>query len=159
MCKKNHYERKNMFNLNTKLTIEFTLFFSLITPSLQSIAEPTITAVSKAGNIVEITLSNSDNFMVGALPYVLKIGDTTLRKSRNPSGGDENILIFSIPSDAFDQLNEDDLVDLGYGEIETITGKSTLAQQKTSAQSHAGSKHRWSLGGFKKQHLLNKNNK
>ena len=153
-----------MFNFKKKLIIKFSLLSSVIILSSQTIAEPTITSADKVGDIIELTVNNSNDFSVGALPYVLKIGDSVFKKSRSPSNGDLNTLIFLIPSDTFDQLKEDDLVNLGYGDVEdnlvdldeVSAGKTIKNGQKTSAQS-LNPKRKWALGGFKKQQLSSKN--
>lgn len=159
-----------MFNFKKMAIMKIGLISSLITLSSQSIAAPTITSAIEVGDTVELTVNNTDDFSVGALPFVLKIGDTTFKKSRAPSSGELNTLIFLIPSDTFNQLNEDDLVNLGYGGIEddladlnnsntaSTTKRTTLSQQKSSKQ-RDGSKRKWALGGLKKQQLLNKKNK
>ena len=156
-----------MPNRRTATIARISLLFSVLAVSQQSFAELTITSVTEADDTIELTVRNTDNFTVGALPYVLKIGDARFRRSRSPSDGALDTLIFLIPRDTFNQLNEGDLVDLGYGsvddnlaaqasQISKNSNRTSANQQLQNQDQGLHSKRQWAMGRFNKKKLLSK---
>lgn len=140
-------------NVN-KLYRASLLLVVLLVMAMQATAQPSVESITEVSGGVELTVTNSDEFYVGALPFVLKIGDKTFSKSRHPDNGDIHTLIFLIPSEVFAQLEESAAVDLGYGRVEVVaaSSSSSTALSKPSFPSEAG-KRQWSLGGLNKQQL------
>ena len=134
-----------MPNRRTATIARISLLFSVLAVSQQSFAELTITSVTEADDTIELTVRNTDNFTVGALPYVLKIGDARFRRSRSPSDGALDTLIFLIPRDTFNQLNEGDLVDLGYGGVDDILAAQASRTSKGSNRTSANTQLKLSL--------------
>ena len=159
-----------MPNRRTAPIAKVSLLFSLLALSQQSFAELTIISAAETNDTIELTVRNTDNFTVGALPYVLKIGDARFSRSRSPSDGALDTLIFLIPRDTFNQINEGDLVALGYGGIDDSlvaqASRTSQSSNRTSTNTQLQkqdqglhSKRQWSMGRFNKKTLLSKQKK
>lgn len=129
-----------------------TLLLITVVPS-QAIAQPSISVLRDIGNRVEITVTNPDEFYVGAMPYVLKIGEGRFTNSRHPADGDLHTLIFSIALQDFNQLTSGDSINLGYGNVEVVQAASNKTIARSAAAEPDNAKRQWSLGTLDKQLL------
>ncbi len=139
-------------------------FFAVLISS-EAYSDPVITDISPTIDNVEITVVDTDGFYVGALPYELKIGEQRIRKSKHPDNGDQKILIFLLDKKEFDNLKEQDLVEMGYGSADDKSIPSntankpnqSLAKKSTDLAKNTEKKKKyWNMGAFNKSTLMNK---
>jgi hypothetical protein len=107
-------------------------------------AEPVnaVAGIRAVGSTVEIAVTSSEPFPVRALPPVLRIGEARFSRSRHPSDGSPHTLIFLVPIQEFELLNDGDPIRVGYGLAPGAPG---------TARSGAGQE--WDLGRLDKQSL------
>lgn len=70
--------------------------------------------IRRVGSDVEVEVTAPEPFPDRAMPPVLIIGDKAFGRSRSPSDGRTDTLIFTIPSQDFDALADNSDVSLSY---------------------------------------------
>ena len=107
--------------------------------------------IETKGRWIELEVTSTREFPVRALPPVLRIGEQTFSLSRNPDDGRLDTLIFRIPADRFDRLENGAPVEVFYAlsmEADSTTGRVTAAVRAPGEES-------WSFGPLQKSLLDN----
>lgn len=124
------------------------LFFVLAIFFVNEIAaqsgEASITKIETKNETVEITITTTSRFKMGANPYVLYMGDHFFNKSLHPQGSKGNVLVFYVPKGEFNEVQNGSTVFLSYG----LQSKSSF---QASAKTGELSGKYWKLGKLNKE--------
>ena len=128
-----------------KSILAFTLFYLTHCVSwCQEIDQIRIDSITSNNEIVQIHISTSESFIVGANAYVLHIGAKPFRRNIHPNGSLQHI-IFSLPEHEFNTLKKTDEIVLVYGYY-----YSNTQQDGESKQTNGYVGNHWKLGTINK---------
>lgn len=131
-----------------KINLLFIVFICFIFSNTAFAQSASITKITKNGERMELTISDSKPFYVGGNTHILHIGkkDFSLNKQINKDG--KGTIIFYIPVEEFNALSEGDYIWMSYGNKFKKMPDPTVDPASFCKKNP---KKCWALGKFSKQ--------
>lgn len=114
----NNTDKETMYSRAWQWILMSFLFLICLPASAPADEVNTIKSIRTAASGVEIELNSTRIFPVRDQIVMLRIGTKEFTKSRYPRDGNLNTLIFTLPTDEFEQINTGDQVIVQYGHSE-----------------------------------------